>query len=144
MRKHIIALILFCLLALLGAPVSAQTVDGLTLTAEPAFGGQFKYGHWLPIFVTVENNGADLNAELRARVTGQTGQLNFTVPAELPAGSRKRFTLYTLPNNFSRTVKVDLVREEETLTSQTVDIASAPNNRYFIGVVAENAPNLSL
>lgn len=144
MRKYIVALTLFCLLAWLSGPVSAQTFDGLTLTAEPAFGGQFKYGHWLPIFVTVENNGADLDAELRARITGQSGQLNFVVPAELPAGSRKRFTLYTLPNNFSRTVKVDLVRDEESVASQTVNIASAPNNRYFIGVVAENAPNLSL
>ena len=122
----------------------AQTADGLTMTAVAAFGGQFKYGHWLPILVTVENTGPNLNAELRARITGQTGQLSFILPAELPTGSRKRFTLYTLPNSFSRTVKVDLVRDEKAIASQTVDISSAPNNRYFIAVVAENAPNLNL
>ena len=145
MQKRLLAafLIIFVMLTAAGSAL-AQTAAGLSMSVQPAFGGEFKYGHWLPVFVTLENSVSDLNAELRAQITGQSGQLNFVVPAELPTGSRKRFTLYTLPNNFSRSIKVDLVQDDAELTSQTVDIASVPNDRYFIGVIGDETANLSV
>ncbi|MCB0212464.1 MAG: hypothetical protein KDJ52_24185 [Anaerolineae bacterium] len=145
MQKRLLAALLIIFIALTAAGSAlAQTAAGLSMTVQPAFGGDFKYGRWLPIFVTLENSGSDLKAELRARITSQSGQLNFVVPAELPAGSHKRFTLYTLPNNFSRSIKVDLVQDDTELTSQTVEISSVPNDRYFIGVIGDETANLSV
>lgn len=145
MQKLRIATLMLILLALtVAGSASAQSAAGLSMTVQPAFGGQFKYGRWLPIFVTVENSGPDLKAELQAKITGQSGQLTFALPAELPTGSRKRFTLYTLPNNFSRSIKVDLVQGDDTLAGQTVAVDSVRNDRYFIGTVGEGSAALGL
>ena len=37
------------------------------MEAQPAYGGYFKYGEWLPIFVTLENNGTDVESEVRGK-----------------------------------------------------------------------------
>lgn len=124
---------------------SAQGPAGLVMSVRPAFAGQFKFGEWLPVYVTVENSGPDLKGELRLHVTGSVGQVDYVVPAELPSGARKRFTLYTLPNNFSRTVRVDLFRApaEELLASETAKISVVPNDRYVIGIISGEPAQLT-
>ena len=58
------------------------------MNAEAAFEGHFKYGEWLPIWVELENNGPDRLAEIRAPVSTTNGLQIYTVPVDLPAGSR--------------------------------------------------------
>jgi hypothetical protein len=145
MRK---LLLIFCFTALLlTQPSAVATADepaGLTMTAQAAFGGRFKYGEWLPIFVNVENPGAELTGEIRVSITNQAGRLDFLVPAELPAGARKRFTVYTLPNNFSRSAKVELVQGEEILLIAEVNLSVLLNDRYVIGIVAPDATGMAM
>jgi hypothetical protein len=119
------------------------------MTAQPAFGGRFKFGEWLPIFVNRENFGPDLSGEIRVSLTNQSGQLDFALPAELPTGSRKSFTLFILPNNFSRAAKVNFVttqpgQAEETLLTREVKLSLLPNDRYLIGMVMANLEGLGV
>lgn len=138
MRKFVVVLCLALLvLGLPGAPITAdEGTANVSMAVQSGFGGRFKFGEWLPVFVTVDNAGPNLNGEIRVIVTNQSGQLNFIAPAELPAGARKRFTLYVLPNNFSRTVKVELVQDDHILLTGEARLSVLPNDRYTIGLVA--------
>ncbi len=142
MRRLLISALL--LLLLLAQPPAFTTAApaGLAMEVEAAFGGRFKYGEWLPVFVTVENPGPDLRADIRVTVTNQSGQLFFETPAELPAGARKRLTVYVLPNNFSRTLQAELVQAEKVLFSQKVNLVVLPNDRYVIGMAAGHTAGL--
>lgn len=143
MQKLHWILSLFPFLLLTQPAALAAAPEDISLAAEAAFGGRFKYGEWLPVFVVVENSGPDFTGELRVSMANQTGQLNFAVPAELPGGARKRFTIYTLPNNFSRKAQVELVQGEETLRKTEVNLSLLPNDRYIIGVVAAEAEGMT-
>jgi len=121
----------------LSAPVHADSPPpGLTMEAAPAFDGYFKYGEWLPVWVQLENRGADLQAEIRARITGGVGITTFAVPVSLPTGSRKRVPLYVLANNYSHELKVELIGGDDVLLGQKMTVRPQPNNSYFVGLVA--------
>jgi len=119
-----IKLILTFALIILGAmvvpnPVMAQS-QAIIMSVEPAFQGYFKYGEWLPVWVNLENNGADLLGEVRVSVTRDFEQVTYAAPVSLPAGARKRLPVYVLPNNFTHELKVDLIVDELALQSQKV------------------------
>lgn len=134
------ALFIVLLLSLPPAPLGAASP--LEMTAQPAFGGRFKYGEWLPVFVDMANSGPDLLGEIQVTITNPTGRLHFALPAELPSGARKRFTLYILPNNFSRSATVEFAAGETRLT-HTIKLAVIPNDRYIIGAVMAHAEGLA-
>ncbi len=147
MRQALLVAFLLTLLFGPTSPAPLLAASPLQMTAQAAFGGRFKYGEWLPIFVNLENSGPDLTGEIRVSLTNQTGQLDFALPAELPTGSRKRFTLYILPNNFSRAAKVNFVtaqpgQAEEILLTREVKLSLLPNDRYIIGLVMANIEGL--
>lgn len=123
-------------------PVSKN--PSITLQAQPTLEGYFKYGEWLPVWVYLENDGSNLNAEVRIRVTGGYGGLTFAVPVELPTASRKRLVLYVLPNNFSRQLDVQLVQENQLLASQVISIQPQVPINYLVGLLAPERGALSL
>jgi hypothetical protein len=143
---------LILLLALVGAgltfaaPAAAQeptptplpaafSAPGIEMEARPAFDGVFKYGEWLPIWVEVSNSGADVDAELRVQVSGQSAMV-FTAPVELPAGARKRLQVYVLPNNFSRQLIVELSAGDTLLASRRVSVSPQATITFLVGLVA--------
>lgn len=139
--RRVIIIVLLALFQVLPAPL--QAAPALEMTVEPGFGGRFKYGEWLPVFVELENIGPDLLGEIRVIITSPTGQLDFNLPAELPSGARKRYTLYILPNNFSRSAKVEFVVGDETYLTRQTKLAVIPNDRYVIGSVSVNVAGLA-
>lgn len=124
-------------------PVSAPAT-GLTMQVEAHFEGRFKYGEWLPLRITLENNGPDLSGEVQVTVSGYGGDSTYGVLASLPQTSRKQLTLYVLPNSYSRQLTVNLVTTEEVLLSQKVQVLPLSNVHYLIGVVAADPDSLSL
>jgi hypothetical protein len=134
MRKVLVLIFLFTFF-LWPTPPYLLAASSLEMTAQPGFGGRFKYGEWLPVFVELTNSGPDVLGEIRVTIANQTGQIDFTAPADLATGARKRFTLYILPNNFSRSAKVEFVSAGEALLTQQLKLAVIPNDRYVIGAV---------
>jgi hypothetical protein len=119
------------------SPAAAQTAgENIEMEAQAAFGGYVKNGEWLPLWVTLENRGADLEGELRVRITSGSGATNYSVPVPLPAGARKRVPLYVVPNSFSRQMEVQLFSGEELIKSATVDVQPQMNISYLVGVLA--------
>ena len=97
-----------------------------SIQATPAFGGAFKIGEWLPVFVEIENHGPDTRVEIRA-TTGPSGSATtFVVPVDLPAGTRKSVTLYTLPEALPRTFEVLAVETGEGDAAAVAEVRVNP------------------
>lgn len=141
-------LILALLILLLGASIipaeAATQSQTLTMSVEPAFQGNFKYGEWLPVWVSLENNGSNLEGEVQVSVTRDFEQITYAVPVSLANGARKRLPVYVLPNNFTHEMKVDFVVGEEALQSERVIVQPHPNINYLIGISASERGALAL
>jgi hypothetical protein len=142
-RSAALVVILAAMLALAQLASAQDQHPGLTMSAEPAFGGYFKYGEWLPIWVQVENSGPDLEGELRVRIADSWGGTSYAAAAQLPTGSRKRIPLYVLPNNYSHALEVQLVADGTVLASQNVNVLPQPNINYLVGFIAPEQGALS-
>ncbi len=132
------------LLALLPPAAGAAPPPGLEMDAEAAFGGLFKFGEWLPVWVNLENSGPDLDAEVQVSLTGSWGTTTFATPVSLPAGSRKRVPVYVLPNNYSHELQVKLISGDEVLLSQKVPVSPRVNITYLAGLISPERGALSL
>ncbi len=139
----------FLLLAALMAGLFGWSTSGVAaqaapvLQATPAYNGYFKYGEWLPVYIAVENPGADVDAELQVRVTSSSTNV-FAAPVALPSGARKLVPLYVLPNNFTRVLDVQLISAGKLLASQKVSVRPQINLSYFVGIVAPQRGALSM
>ena len=139
--------ILLAVLLMLGhaRPAAAQAeTAGLTVEAEAGLGGHFKFGEWLPVWVELENVGADRIVEVQVRVVGTWGGTTFATPVSLPTGSRKRVPVYVLPNNYSRALEVHVVEGSELLLKRQVDVHSHLNMDYLVGMAAPERGALAL
>ncbi len=118
--------------------------NGVQMSAEAAFDGYYKYGEWLPVWVELSNQGSDIAGEVRVQVTGSQGTLVFSVPVELPSGSRKRIPVYVLPNNFSRELDVQFLSNDQLVTSQKTTVRPQANIAYFVGFISDERGALAL
>jgi len=113
------------LLAVPGAsPAVAQTVN---MSAEPALGGFYKPNHWLPITVTLDNQGQTADVEVAAEmpeIRGGPGREYRLKVEQLPAPSRRQYTLYVLPEvvfGGSKLLDVQLIQGKQVVAQQAVD-----------------------
>lgn len=144
-QRTLIALVLAALLILLiGSPTAAQqSSGGIRWSAEALFDGHVKYGEWLPIRVTLANQGQDRTVDVRASVTSSDGTATFVQPVELPAGARKQVDVYVLPASFSRRLRLSLVQDREELASTTVEVQPVTYRTFLIGLIARDPDALS-
>jgi hypothetical protein len=126
-------------------PVAAQSdTSALEMSVEAAYSGNVKNGEWLPLWVSLENQGPDVDGELRVRVTSGNGAVNYAVPVPLPTGARKRVPLYVLPNSFSRELEVQLYADGEYVKSAKTNVLPQMNISYMVGILAPEKGALSL
>lgn len=142
LNKVIKKFILVCLLVLMSEsipakPVTAQASDmGLEMLVEANFDGNFKYGEWLPLMVSLENNGPNKDVRVQTQITQTVGQVTFAKDVSLPTGSRKQITLYILPNNYSREIDVQLITEEIQVMSRIVEVVPNQNDHFIVGIAS--------
>ncbi|HSH81572.1 MAG TPA: hypothetical protein VLA19_23840, partial [Herpetosiphonaceae bacterium] len=74
-----LGLLLLLLASLSVGPVSAQD-QAASIAVAPFFGGAFKSGEWLPLRITVTNNGPDRQGLIRL---GGTAGASFDAAVEL-------------------------------------------------------------
>ncbi|MEZ4640085.1 MAG: hypothetical protein R2873_33405 [Caldilineaceae bacterium] len=135
------AILALLLLARAGSPAAfaQDTMNGLSMDARAAFDGYFKYGEWLPIWVELENQGRDLDAQVQVTINSRNGPITYAAPAELPGGARKRIVLYAPPNSFSRELTVSLVNPDNPsgATWRRNDVTVQPLSaiHFLVGVL---------
>ncbi len=116
-----------------------ESSAAVTMQVEPHFGGHFKFGEWLPLRVTLNNDGPPLRTEVRADTTQAGGQTTYIAPIELPSGAYKRITLYVQPPSFAQAIRVRLVDDSGELASESVPVSVERNVNYVVGVIAPRA-----
>jgi hypothetical protein len=137
-KRRLIPYIILALAALGGLGATpADPADGLQLTVEPGFDGYFEQNNWVPLHITVSNDGPDLSASLKVRVEDSAGDVIFSRPVELPNGSRKSFFLYFAPRSYMSSVDVDLMLNSQRLVGVRASLRSISDADLLYGVLSD-------
>lgn len=125
----VILVIVFALLVIGGPAHSARAAqsNAIHLSVDAAFSSHFREGYWIPLLISVSNDGPDVSGELRV-VSGNTLGLTaggYATPVELPTQSSKQLFLYVSLEVAAQQVQVELATTGGTVL-QTV---SAPVTR---------------
>ncbi|MBC8078432.1 MAG: hypothetical protein H7Y32_20310, partial [Chloroflexales bacterium] len=123
-------------------PLPTEQADGLSVSASVAGGGIYRVGKWLPVLVTVQNDGPDMQGEVR--VSLGRGGASYAATLDLPRGSRKSATIYALMGSFSRRLTVRLVRAGAQVAQQQLVVEPHPAADRLVGLVAAESTTLRL
>lgn len=136
-RRVVPCLVLLALASLLIPAAVGLAQGGQEMKVEAGFDGLFKAETWLPVRVTVSNEGAALDARVQCRLRqGSPSSDVFSVPVSLPSHSRKELTLY-LPADFAqRRTVVELVAGGVTLLEEGVNLSVLPSDALLWGLVS--------
>lgn len=133
MKKHLL-LGLTLLLLLLPLPASAQGTPPIQAEVSLGFDGQCKYGEWLPVRVTLNNQSEDFTGELVIAYA----QARYKFPLELPANAQKAFAteLYVDDTYVSRQIQISLLPESgREIALETVSLNC--NATRLVGVLTD-------
>lgn len=114
--------ILACLLPVLitGQSTQAQGLSALvTLTVRPGFDGYFRAHQWMPLRITVQNNGDAITGRLvvRPETSGNALTNTFSTPVDLPSGSNQVIWLYITARANAQRVRVELLDENNRVVA---------------------------
>lgn len=145
LKKILLAMAILMLSAVVTQPrlAAAQSGQNLTVRAQAAYEGVYKFGEWLPIWVEVTNDGPDLEAEIQVRIERSSGSVTFALPISLPAGAHKQVPIFVLANNYSQELAVDIISAEGILETVTVEVEPIVNLEYLIGIIAPEREGLA-
>lgn len=121
------------LLAVAASPAAAQPgTSSIKLSVEPFFDGNYRAGSWLPLRVSVANDGADVIARVRV----DTGHI-WQTEVDLPRGADKTLVLYTQINSgFRRTVPVRVFVGDAEVTKIDVPLNGTTAAVQMIGTLS--------
>lgn len=146
LRKHLtgrVGLVLGLLASLLFniAPGFAQG-NGITLAVRPGFEGIYKDGRWMPVRITVANDGVDTRGTLHIDATRNDGAVvTFSREVQLPTLSRRELYMYIPMEGYISNINVELVnRQGNELAKQSVRVNRADPVDLLYGVIA-NSPS---
>lgn len=112
MAKRVISLLIIALLVSL-VPM-AQLQEGspaISLTLNAGYDGLFRENEWFPLRVQISNDGADVAGRVvvRPERAGNAFTNTFSVPVDMPAGSRKSVFLYVTARSYATEVRVEFL-----------------------------------
>jgi hypothetical protein len=149
----LIALALFCTPLSQAAEAQKDGTTSIKLNARSFFDGNFKYGDWLPIEVTLENYGEAVEAQVETTISspynGTTFNTTFRREVSLGQRANKRLILYIQPfvqtANVSRNVvydaKVELKINNQKLDEKSVKLQPLNPSDYLVGALVSD-PNV--
>lgn len=136
-------LLMTLLIALLGLPLftpaaQAQDESPITLNARAGFDGYCKENRWLPVRVTVENTGKDVQVRVQAAYPNQSnGQTAFGLDLPLPSGARKEFFLYVYPENYLQKLTISVTEAGRTLVKRDLNVTCRNDKNLLVGLLSE-------
>lgn len=144
-------IVFFAMLCALFAPfnaareVRAQSQETITITANAGLDGFCKADEWLPVHITVENTGADVNARVQTSYKNNVGgQTVDGADISLPSTSRKEFFLYVTPAGLMRTFNVSVLDGNKVLAKENININCTSDTTTLFGVMTDNPSNFAV
>jgi hypothetical protein len=113
--------------------------SGLTFSARAGFDGYYKEGQWIPVRLTVANDGPDMSGTLRVSVPRGYGAAEtiFTRAVDLPTQSRREIFLYVIPDGVIGNLDVALVNEKNrAVASKSIRMTQITPADLLYGVLA--------
>lgn len=139
-RVGILALAMGLVVWVLGRPAVAQaqtTPPGIQVSAVAGFDGYVRVGTWLPITVTLENSGPDVDVRVEAAVPLSFGESQaYSSRVSMPNQSRKSVTLYVPMRNYSNYVNVVVYAGNDRLAETRANIQQVEAQDLMYGVLA--------
>lgn len=142
--RRVFAALLLGLLLLPGAVLAAPPLQdaAVTLEARPAYGGSYRVGSWIPIVITLQNNGPDYTGDVR--IAEPRSRIAYGTRVDLPRGARKVVTVYARVENAARRMVASFVVADETLAQADVRLDPHLNSEQLVGVLATNGARPAL
>jgi hypothetical protein len=141
-RLLMVLLVVGMLLALPATLANAQTEsNGIAMTVKAGFDGYYKDAMWIPVRVTLSNDGPDVaGGVVRIAAPRYDGSMvEYNRPVEMPSGSRKEVTLYIAVEGYVSKVGVTYTSGSDTLANQSARITQLSASDLLYGVVATSA-----
>ncbi|MBI3162492.1 MAG: hypothetical protein HYZ23_08275, partial [Chloroflexi bacterium] len=141
-RRKIVFLALLVLLATAGLTgnANAQTDSGVNIIAHAGLDGFCKPGMWIPVHITAQNMGPDVEARVQAAYQNDLGGTSiFGADVSLPTTSRKDFFLYAYPTSAARTFTVSVLDGKTILAQKFVNASCASSSFTLFGVLSDNS-----
>ncbi len=137
-RRVFLLLIVVLLPAVHAAAQGGSEPDSLTFTAEVGFDGYYKAGGWVPVRVTVSNNGPNLEGLIVVEQSGGSpGETTrYQAPIGLPGQSRKTVTLFVGAGTYQQRMTVSLTAAGRTLAEERVPITQVGAQEHLYAVVS--------
>ncbi len=128
-------------LAASGATFPAAQTNPITLTARAGFDGYYKDTRWVPMRITVANDGPDARGTLQVTVArNNAAELVIARPVELPTQSRREIFLYIPTEGFVSSLQVKLVDGKDELAQPaSVRMVQVGSSDLLYGVLAGSA-----
>ncbi len=139
--KHYAFVVLFLgiVTTLLGAsPAVAQNQPAITIDVQAGYDGAYRLGDWLPVVVTVANDGPDVRGVLEWRFAGHPDEAAFQRAIDLPRGSRKRVTIAVFARDLVRSGQVRLLGNGRALAEQSEPLEAVDEGRFLSGVLSSD------
>jgi hypothetical protein len=151
-RIPILVVILTVTLSFMPGSVSASSVayaGSPTLQVSAGFGTYFRVGAWIPLYITLHNNGSDFNGMLAAsNPAGFVWQDTYSMvpsstyqqPVTVPRGTQKQVTLNLPITAQSSTVSITVLlldRYGRVIRSQSVLLHELFQENVFVGLLSD-------
>lgn len=118
-------------------PARAQEASPLVLAARAGFDGYYRDGYWLPVRVTLTNNGSSVDGQLRVATTRYDGTESiFARSVSLPTQSHKEFFMYVNAEGYLTQLKVEMYSGTSKLATANARVSQAGATDLLYGVVA--------
>ncbi|TAK24106.1 MAG: hypothetical protein EPO26_06750 [Chloroflexota bacterium] len=136
---------LFALIALAIGPGSASAADPPRMTIRSGYDGVAKLGAWFPVEVGVTNTGPEIAGEIQLKVDGLDGRgtfnrppITYSVPANLPRQSSKRFVLEVFLPAPVEKLSAQLIADGAVLAAAETPFERVGQNETMCGVLSAN------
>ena len=140
--KRVVLMIFLVSLWVVGAVVNAQEDSALvSLEVEAGFGGAFRDNHWIPLRVTVRNNGDAFVGKILVRLdTTEFVDSTFSRVLELPPNSQKSAHLYITARAPLQNLRVELIdlQNNGEVVSRSVPMRAVSTNNQLYVLVSES------
>ena len=139
-------LLLAPLAAGFGPPRQGGDDGPITITLDAGFSRRFRADAWLPLLLTVSNDGPDVRGALRVRSETNAGlnATTYSTPIDLPRQSRKQVFLYVSLQSYSRQILVELVAENGDVLATVGSQLLPARHQDILAAVVTDSPSGSV
>ncbi len=132
--------ILLLLVSAVPSSAHAGQTNPVVIKLEAGFEGYFRPDRWVPLLVSVSNDGPDISGELRVTSNGTFGLTDnaYKTSIELPTGSSKQIFLYVNLESGAQHVKVELANDAGIITDVTRPVRGIMGADLLYAVITES------